>query len=74
MPIVKETIQAQINSLIDDTKGLEQEKSQQAFASGLADIIVASLKSATVTIQPGILVGTSGGAGATTGTGTGSLS
>lgn len=74
MTVVKETIQTQINSLIDNTKDLEQKESQAAFASGLADIVKNAILSATVTVQAGIPVATSGGAGATSAPGTGSLS
>jgi hypothetical protein len=73
MAIVKAVIQAEINKLINETKGLEQEQAQTQFASKLADVIVNALKSAVVTVQPGIAVSTSGGAGATTAPGTGSL-
>lgn len=73
MAIVNETIKAEINALIEQTKSQEQPEAQQAFAQGLADIIENAIKSATVTVEPGIAVSTSGGAGATTAPGTGSL-
>lgn len=74
MPISNSDIREQVNALINNTKGLEQSKAQEEFARGLANIIESALKSATVTIQPGIPVSTSGGPGTTTGSGTGSLS
>jgi hypothetical protein len=74
MPLVKPVIQAEINKLINDTKGLEQEQAQAEFASKLADVIINALKSATVTVAVGIPVATSGGAGATSGPGTGTIS
>lgn len=74
MPISKELIQQQINSLIENTKSLDQAESQAEFATSLASIIEQAIKSATVTVAPGIPVATTGGAGATTGTGTGTLS
>lgn len=76
MPIVNATIKAQINTLIEQTKGLEQKESQEAFCSGLANIIETSIKSATVTVSAGIPVAVvvPAGTGATTGPGTGTLS
>lgn len=67
MPVNPATIEQQVNALIDQTKVLSPEKSQQAFASGLANIIVTAIKSATV--NPGIPVTTTGGSGATNGPG-----
>lgn len=74
MPIINATIKTQIVGLLNETKVLEQEQAADVFAQRLADLIENALKSATVTIQAGIPVSTTGGAGATTGPGTGSLS
>jgi len=76
MPIVNSTIKAQINTLIEQTKGLEQKQAQEAFCTGLANIIEASIKSATITVSAGIpvVVAVPAGTGATTAPGTGTLS
>ncbi len=78
MAISNSVIKEQIFVLINNTKVMEQEESQQAFAQGIADIIEAAIKSATVTVAAGIAVATTGSAaaqtGATTSTGTGTLS
>lgn len=70
MAIISTTIKTQIDQLINTTKVLEQAQSQEAFAQGLADIIVAAILSATV--NPGIPVQVviPAGTGATTGPGT----
>lgn len=78
MAISNTTIKAQVSALIDNTKSLELEQSQEAFAQGLADIIQAAIVSATVTVAAGIPVATTGSAiaqtGVTTAIGTGTLS
>jgi hypothetical protein len=56
MAVINNVIQQQIESLINQTKVLEQPQAQQAFVSGLASIIEAAIKSATVTIAPGAIV------------------
>jgi hypothetical protein len=48
--------------------------SEDDYAGRLAKIINDHIKTATVTVKPGIAVSTSGGGGATTAPGTGSLS
>lgn len=69
---VRETL----DSPIDEKSGSGEVK--ERFARMIADAISSSLedwiKTATVTVQPGIAVSTSGGAGATTGVGTGTIS
>ena len=53
MPVSQPTIKSQILNLIEQTKGLEQEQSAEAFANGLSSIVTAAILSATVTIPPG---------------------
>lgn len=60
MAIVQKTIKTQVNALIEQTKGMEQKESQEAFADGLATIIEQALKSAQVLIQAGAIL-TAGG-------------
>jgi len=47
--------------------------SEEEYAESLAGIITAHVRTATVTVDPGIPVGTPAGAGATSGPGTGRL-
>ena len=47
--------------------------SEEDYAASLAKIINDHIKTATVTVNPGIAVSTSGGGGATTAPGSGSL-
>jgi len=70
MPIVKQTIKAELIQLINDTKELDQQKAQEKFADSLADIIINALKSAVVSVN----VTTTGTAATQSGVGTGSLS
>ncbi len=58
MPIVNATIKTQVTALIEQTKVLEQPQSQEAFATGLANIIETAIKSGTVTLAPGSIVTT----------------
>lgn len=78
MPIVNAVIKTQVTVLLNQTKEMELAQAQDAFAQGIADIIEAALKSATVTVAPGIPVTTAGSpstqTGVTTAPGTGSLS
>ena len=74
MPIVNGIIKAEILQLLNDTANLELERAKDEFAQKLANVVENAIKSATVTVQPGIPVATTGGAGSTTGPGTGSLS
>jgi len=74
MAIVNENIRKEILALLNSTKSLKQAEAAEEFAQKLANTIEAALKSATVTIQPGIPVSTPSGPGVTTGSGNGSLS
>jgi hypothetical protein len=74
MALSKAVIQGEISKIIDQTDKLDRAKAQEQFASKLADAIINAIKSATVTVQPGIPVSTSGGAGLTTGPGAGTIS
>jgi hypothetical protein len=65
-----------IKAVIESSENVDLSVSQakDKFAIDLANVIMQAILSATVTVQPGIAVSTSGGAGSTTGLGTGSLS
>lgn len=71
-----DSIKQQVKQLISDTNDskISVEQANEKLANGLASIIVNAIKSATVRVEAGIPVSTSGGAGTTTGLGTGSLS
>lgn len=56
MPVIPDTIKTQINALINQTKVLEQEQSQEQFCSGLSVIITNAILSATVNIAPNSIV------------------
>jgi hypothetical protein len=80
MPLVKETLKAALVQAFSDQMN-KKENPEQAIddlVSKLATAIDNYIKSATVTIAPGILVATVGTAasqtGTTTGSGTGTLS
>lgn len=72
MPLVKATLQTQIQTLLDDlvTQTDNPEASRQQFAADLATAIDTYIKTALVSTT---VIGTSP-SGAVTGTGTGSLS
>lgn len=53
MPIVEETIKDSVKQLLANTATLPPDEAQEAFASQLASVIVAALKSATVIMEPG---------------------
>lgn len=74
MPIVEQTIKAQISQLLQATEGGDVDQAKEQFATQLASIIATAIRSATVTVQPGIAVATTGGAGSTVAPGTGTLS
>ena len=82
MPLVEPTISKEIVNFItagqDDSLDAESKKKVKAFGDSLAKVIVNAIRSATVTVNPGIPVATAGTpaaqTGATTGPGTGSLS
>lgn len=78
MSIINAVIKAQVSALIKNTStNSDTSKAEEDFAKGLANIIEAAIKSATVivTVAPGIPVATAGSptaqVGATTGPGTG---
>jgi alanyl-tRNA synthetase len=72
MALVEATLKS---SLLDLFNAMKNEPMSEAdYAAKLAKIINDHIKTAAVTVQAGILVSTSGGAGATSGPGTGSLS
>lgn len=82
MPIVEPTISAEIVKFItdgqDDELSADAKKKVKAFGDNLARVIANAIKSATVTVNPGIPVATAGSpaaqTGATTGPGNGTLS
>lgn len=65
--LVKPTLQKQILDLLTDMR-TRTEICDAEFASALADIIDAYIKSATITIAAGVPVSTTGGPAAQTGT------
>jgi hypothetical protein len=56
MAILQDNIEVQIEALLASTAGLKLEESKNKFKTDLAKIIVDAIKSATITIQPGIVV------------------
>lgn len=84
MPINTEGLRATLKSKIKEaldapiSNESDSEKVKQDFADSIANAVAdgvdAWIKTATVTVQPGIPVSTSGGAGATSGPGTGTIS
>ncbi len=82
MPVVETAIAAQIEAFMTKTTGAnltdESKKQIQGFASDLSKVIATAIRSATVTVAPGIPVATAGTpaaqTGATTAPGTGTLS
>lgn len=76
MPLNKAALKSGIQSLAQNIA--ETEGSYEDFADGLADLIDVYVKSGTVTVAAGIPVSTAGTAaaqtGATTATGTGTIS
>ncbi len=77
MSLNQEQLKIDIKDLINDMMGKE-ENSIDEFASRLSDAIVNCIKTGTVTVASGIPVNTTGTAvaqvGATSGTGTGTIS
>lgn len=55
MSLSKEAIENSIGQLLDSTN-TELEQSKTSFKSGLADIIIAAIQSATLTIPGGAIV------------------
>lgn len=79
MALIKADLAKGIKDLTDELSKIEdKEEASTKLSEGLADLIDKYIKSATVTVDPGITVSTAGTAvsqtGATTSTGTGSLS
>lgn len=84
MPINTEGLRATLKSKIKEaldapiSNESDSEKVKQDFADSIANAVAdgvdAWIKTATVTVQPGIPVTTSTGAGTTTGPGTGTIS
>lgn len=82
MPILEPTISAEIVQFItagqDNPLTPDAEAKVKAFGDNLAKVIANAIKSATVTVNPGIPVATAGSpaaqTGATTGPGNGTLS
>lgn len=75
MALNKDALKVSIKTLLTNLSQLEdKEAGLEAMSSGLADIIDSYVKSATVTVQPGIVVTTTGGNGSTASTGVGVIS
>lgn len=79
MPLVKETLTNNIKGLLNNlVQSEDQEASIDNLATELANIIDTYIKTGTVTVAAGIPVATAGSAaaqtGATTATGTGTIS
>jgi hypothetical protein len=55
MALVQETIQLEIEAMLIATGKLSLEQSKKKFAEDLAGLIIAAIKSATITVQPGII-------------------
>lgn len=73
MPLLKPTLKSGIQALLTEMR-TKEENADEYFADQLATLIDTYIKSATVTVAPGIAVATSTGAGATTAPGTGTIS
>lgn len=69
---IKEALDAPISNESDSEK--VKQDFADSIANAVADGVDAWIKTATVTVQPGIPVTTSAGAGTTTGPGTGTIS
>lgn len=73
MPLLKPTLKSGIQALLTEMR-TKEENADEYFSDQLATLIDTYIKSATVTVAPGIAVATSTGAGATTSTGAGTIS
>ena len=73
MPLVKATLKSGIKALLDEMR-TKEDISDDYFADQLATLIDTYIKSATVTVAPGIAVTTSTGAGSTVAPGSGTIS
>lgn len=75
MALNKKALKVSIKTLLTNLSQLEdKEAGLETMSSGLSDIIDSYVKSATVTVEAGIAVSTSGGSGSTTSTGVGVIS
>jgi hypothetical protein len=72
MALVEAALKSNLLNLFNAMK--ESPMSEEDYAANLARIVNGHIKTATVTVNPGIAVSTSGGGGATTAPGTGNLS
>jgi hypothetical protein len=72
MALVEATLKTNLLNLFNAMNSAPMNESD--YAAKLAKIINDHIKTATVTVNPGIAVSTSGGGGLTTASGTGSLS
>ncbi|MDR0386762.1 MAG: hypothetical protein LBH57_01875 [Treponema sp.] len=72
MALVQTALKSKFETLFNNMK--KSPMSEADFANELAKIINDHIKTAVVTVNAGIAVSTSGGGGATTAPGTGSLS
>lgn len=55
MALVKETIEIQIDALLTATADMKLKDAKKEFREQLAQIIIDAIKSATITVQPGII-------------------
>jgi len=72
MALVEATLRANLKNLFDAMK--DSPMTEDDFAGRMSRIINDHIRTATVTVMPGIAVATPAGPGATTAPGTGSLS
>ena len=73
MPLDKNILKQGIKAMSSKFRNNEN-LTDDDYAEELSTLIINTIKSATVTVNPGIPVATSSGAGSTSGPGTGSLS
>lgn len=73
MPLNKPALKSGIQALLAEMR-TKEENADEYFSDQLATLIDTYVKTATVTVSPGIAVTTSTGAGATTAPGSGTLS
>lgn len=73
MPLDKNTLKTEIKAILSDMENKETD-SKDEFAQRLSEAIEKFVKSGTVTIATGIPVTTSGGSGATSEQGMGTIS
>lgn len=55
MALVSATIEQQIDQLLTSTAGMELEQAKVQFRKQLTQIIIDAIKSATITVQPGVI-------------------